>query len=348
MIDILVYLINWLISYDIILLYLKINRIIKMKKIKYVLLDNVSTIENASLYSLGMISFSGKLDCINIVYEGDDVFFNKMLNDKLKKKDKTNRFDFEYATLISGSEQSDATILLSTILEIDKIENNENIKIEESILKNFMDNKKGARSSFNINQKLKINLKQPEKNELILYTDASIKNENGKNYVGYGIVVRKPNSDLIMSQVKGFNVFENEVQSNEAEYFAAERAVKYFLDLLKEGKISSEVKEVIICMDNIEVVKQANNLYKNKEMLDKKFKLLINKVKSKGFDLSVKWIPGHHGHVFNEMSDRLSNSYWRDLSLLKLNNSFEQVINDENLFVKGVKPRRKKRKINNI
>lgn len=149
----------------------------------------------------------------------------------------------------------------------------------------------------------------PDKNTLVVYTDASAVFDNSYNLVasGYGIVIRAPGSDNIMYKLKA--KFSKPVLSAEAEALALQRALKFVKQQMDKNDIPHNLK-IELRSDNLGNVEKINNYLDDAYDVPKegRLKAIADYVKN-NFDknqISIKWVKGHHIDPYNIMVDQLA------------------------------------------
>lgn len=177
--------------------------------------------------------------------------------------------------------------------------------------------------------------KQPEKDELYIYSDASVFKEINDAVITYGIILRKPESDRVLMEKNGIKKLEVS-SSNIAEAHGVYEALIEIKKLIKENKIPKEIKKIDLKLDNINVVyaveedsfKSKSFGSNSKEDVDN----ILSKIKdlkhdiSKTHEIRLRWVEGHVKNVFNEMVDSLSNNAYSYKELMtNENNEFSKV-----------------------
>lgn len=170
--------------------------------------------------------------------------------------------------------------------------------------------------------------KVPDKNKMVIYTDASLRDKQGKIKTGYGIVIRAPGSDNVLYKIKARTDTHNDI--HDVEVFAIKRAVQFIKTRIEKGEISADMKFEIRSdsLNNISGLNGGkavvNNAYCRK--MQKEIKEL-----SRGLKLEYTWVKGHHIDPFNKLVDKLAGQ-----ATEHKNNSFIVAFKDEDLL-RGVK-----------
>lgn len=166
--------------------------------------------------------------------------------------------------------------------------------------------------------------KVPEEDKIVIYTDASLRDKDGKAKTGYGIVIRAPGSDNVLYKIKART--ENHRDINEVEIFAIKRAVEFIKKRIEKGEISADLKFEIRSdsLNNITGINGGksvvNNAYCRK--MQKEIKELSN-----GLNFEYAWVKGHHIDPFNKLVDKLAGE-----ATEHKNNSFIVAFKDEDLL----------------
>lgn len=149
----------------------------------------------------------------------------------------------------------------------------------------------------------------PDKNTLVVYTDASAVFDNAYNLIasGYGIVVRAPGSDNIMYKLKA--KFPKPVLSAEAEALALQRALKFVKQQIDKNDIPHNLN-IELRSDNLGNVEKVNNYLDDAYDIPKegRLKVIADYIKN-NFNknqISIKWVKGHHIDPYNIMVDQLA------------------------------------------
>jgi ribonuclease HI len=128
-----------------------------------------------------------------------------------------------------------------------------------------------------------------------IYTDGSAKGNPGKG--GYGIVIK--NNDSYIEISKGFRLTTN----NRMELLAVIIALEKIDKTNNEVIVTSDSKYVIDAVTKGWVFNWEKKGFKNKKNPDlwKRFLKIYPKNK-----IIFKWVPGHSGHIENEICDKLA------------------------------------------
>jgi ribonuclease HI len=233
-----------------------------------------------------------------IIYDGleEDTEFNN------KVKSETNRaFNF-------NEEQNDE-VSIELLLNINKI---------------FLENNVST-TKLNNSQKMLSNLislnTPPERGTLKIYCDASVTDQNAKlKESTYGIVFRKPESDLISMTMSGKVKTNYSITTNDAEMWGIHCSLMQIEKMIKENRLS-KIKKIEISCDNISAVKFYNGIFEGKteSEINKKHKKafeLFDKI-NKLIPLSISWVKGHSINVYNEECDRLAREAWKRFPTLQ-------------------------------
>lgn len=154
---------------------------------------------------------------------------------------------------------------------------------------------------------------------LCVYSDASLV-QKFKNEVTYGIVIRKPNSDKLIREVRGIKKFKNHLHDTIAgEQIGIIEAMTTIKKMMERGEIDRDLK-IEFRVDNIDAVENffdkngkdkkveeffASEVYSKKE---------VNNLLSYFKEVDFKWIKGHVNDLFNERADKLAKSAWEFIS----------------------------------
>jgi len=145
-------------------------------------------------------------------------------------------------------------------------------------------------------------------NSLLVYTDASVKNDGDEIHLGYGIVVKTLNSDDYVYQAshkidKAMNI----TQSSQAEAFAVLEAVMFIKEKIEQGKINKH-QRVEVRSDEIFNVALINDERDLNDVSDSIRNAIISQIKDevKGLNFIFRWIKGHASDKANIQADKLA------------------------------------------
>lgn len=145
-----------------------------------------------------------------------------------------------------------------------------------------------------------------------IYTDGS-NTFNGKShsYGGYGFIIKIIGSDDDYIE-DGGSMFVNEldpVTNNKAELLAIISSLEF---IANKGFSNTEF---VLYSDSQWCVKSINREWKLKKNLNlwSRFNKAKQNVKRSGNALTVKWVKGHAGNVYNEKVDKLA-KHFKDLA----------------------------------
>lgn len=196
---------------------------------------------------------------------------------------------------------------------LDECELNGYSKIREDLYQKTIEMKKFKRGL----GKHIANDNDSEINSLLVYTDASVKNDGDEIYLGYGIVIKTLNSDDYIYQASHkIDKATNITQSSQAEAFAVLEAVNFIKEKMEQGKISKH-QRIEIRSDEIFNVALINNERELDSVSDTIRNKIIGRIKEEVQDLNFgfKWIKGHASDKANIQADKLAceaSDSWRD------------------------------------
>lgn len=147
-----------------------------------------------------------------------------------------------------------------------------------------------------------------EINSLLVYTDASVRDDGEEIHVGYGMVIKTLNSDDYIYQASHkIDKATNITQSSQAEAFAVLEAVNFIKEKMEQGKISKH-QRIEIRSDEIFNVALINNERELDSVSDTIRNEIISRIKEEVQDLNFvfKWIKGHASDKANIQADKLA------------------------------------------
>lgn len=202
-------------------------------------------------------------------------------------------------------------------------------------------------NSINESQKMLSNLislnEQPAKDTLKIYCDASVSDPDAKmKQSTFGIVFRKPSSDIISLKMSGRVKTNYSIKTHDAEMWGIHYSLIQIEKMMKERKLSN-IKNIEISCDNINVVKFYNGIFESRKGNDieievkkrhKKAFELLERI-NKNFSIKISWVKGHSVNIYNSECDRLAKEAWKkfpelnDFSkLIEVKSQIEYIEND--------------------
>lgn len=190
-------------------------------------------------------------------------------------------------------------------------------------------------NSINESQKMLSNLislnEQPAKDTLKIYCDASVSDPDAKmKQSTFGIVFRKPSSDIISLKMSGRVKTNYSIKTHDAEMWGIHYSLIQIEKMMKERKLSN-IKNIEISCDNINVVKFYNGIFESRKGNDieievkkrhKKAFELLERI-NKNFSIKISWVKGHSVNIYNSECDRLAKEAWKKFPEL---NDFSKLI----------------------
>lgn len=202
-------------------------------------------------------------------------------------------------------------------------------------------------NSINESQKMLSNLislnEQPAKDTLKIYCDASVSDPDAKmKQSTFGIVFRKPSADIISLKMSGRVKTNYSIKTHDAEMWGIHYSLIQIEKMMKERKLSN-IKNIEISCDNINVVKFYNGIFESRKGNDieievkkrhKKAFELLERI-NKNFSIKISWVKGHSVNIYNSECDRLAKEAWKkfpelnDFSkLIEVKSQIEYIEND--------------------
>lgn len=272
----------------------------------------------------------------NIVSDGNDESTISLLTKNINAMNINNKYYEVKKIIYDGFDENNELNnkiknITNTVFNFNEKENDENdIELLLNINKIFVENNVSTKQ-LNKSQKMLSNLislnTPPTKETLKIYCDASVSDPEAKSKEStFGIVFRKPDSDLISLTISGRVKTNYSISTNDAEIWGIQCSLMQVEKMLKENRLS-KIKNIDISCDNIEAVKFYNRIFegKSENQMKKKYKkafeLLdnINKI----IPLKISWVKGHSINVYNEECDKLAKEAWKNFPEL---DDFSKVI----------------------
>lgn len=286
----------------------------------------------------------------SIISDGNDKSTLNILNENIKTFKQSHK-NYKIEKIIYDGLREDNNLNNNIKNDINNTfnieENNESdidllLNINQIFINNNFQN-----NSINESQKMLSNLislnEQPAKDTLKIYCDASVSDPDAKmKQSTFGIVFRKPSSDIISLKMSGRVKTNYSIKTHDAEMWGIHYSLIQIEKMMKERKLSN-IKNIEISCDNINVVKFYNGIFESRKGNDieieikkrhkKAFKLLerINK----NFSIKISWVKGHSVNIYNSECDRLAKEAWKkfpelnDFSkLIEVKSQIEYIEND--------------------
>lgn len=238
--------------------------------------------------------------------------------------------------LLTQIEQQDAVFYLQNLMKNKtNIPMTPNINIVKEVRKRTGDSfsPKNYLSEEDKKNKVRIREEYPN-NTIVIYTDASMKNERKlrEKNKGYGIIIGFSDGEKISTiyKIKARLNIEQINNVDEIEAFAIKRAIKFIKKRRDKGEISKDYP-IEIRSDSLGNIIYLNELSDIKNNKSYELKNIINEIKesTKDFNISYSWVKGHSKNYHNNMADKLARQ-----SLSHKNNSFIVAHKNEDNLIK--------------
>lgn len=274
----------------------------------------------------------------SIISDGNDKSTLNILNENIRTFKESHK-NYKIEKIIYDGLEEDSNLNnnikndINNTFNID--ENNESdIDLLLNINQIFINNNVQT-NSINESQKMLSNLislnEQPTKDTLKIYCDASVSDPDAKmKQSTFGIVFRKPSSDIISLKMSGRVKTNYSIKTNDAEMWGIHYSLIQIEKMMKERKLSN-IKNIEISCDNINVVKFYNGIFESKKGNDieieikkrhKKAFELLERI-NKNFSIKISWVKGHSVNIYNCECDRLAKEAWKKFPAL---NDFSKLI----------------------
>lgn len=297
------------------------------KEISHIMLDRIVSDNNENIFAL-IIENKISPKTNKPIFEYNYL----MLDLKSGNDDKTvfekfkNIYESKMGTRLSKTKASRAQVYLNNFS--DRKEFQWRLREETQTDKLFLGTESGTLHADLLSNYIKSNLKNIEiknnllaqdgptdKETLCVYSDASIF-KSVKDGITYGAVIRKPNSDQILCEIKGIKKFDHEENTNAAEEIGIIESMRTLKNLINTEQLPKDLK-IEFRVDNIYAVQS----FSGKNGMDKKvtemyssdiytYKEVNELLRFFGNSIDFKWIKGHCNDPYNEKADSLAKSAW--------------------------------------
>lgn len=243
--------------------------------------------------------------------------------------------------LLTQIEQQDTVFYLQSLLKKkNNISMTPNTNIVKEVKKRTSDSffPKNYLSDEDKKNKVRVREEYPN-NTIVIYTDASMKNERKlkQENKGYGIIIGFSDGEKINTiyKIKARLNIEQINNVDEIEAFAIKRAIKFIEKRRENGEISKDypIEMRSDSLGNIIYLNELSDIKNNKSY---DLKTIIKEIKemAKGLNISYSWVKGHSKNYHNDIADKLAKQ-----SLSHKNNSFIVAHkNEDNLMKLRKKP----------